>query len=336
MRRSALAALAALAAAGLGLIPTLVCADMPAETRRSVPSIAACDRACLYGFADRYMAALIAKDPTRLPLTTGVRFSENMVMMPLGEGAWNTADAIGPHFEFADIPHGQVGWMGTIVERGVSAVYGMRMKIEDGRIAEVETMVSRRGVTFPYGDPDHFEIPAQVLEPVPPAKRRLPERMIAIADGYFNTLALNDGVLFTQFTPDCSRRENASWTASDPHPDPKASLSRYGMLTCERGFALGNYRWDDRTRERRYPLVDEEQGMVLTTVFIDHSGLLENYATTDGQTLQATQKSPNSLAIMELFKIQDGRIRHAEAAFFTAPYRLPNPWLPHAGWPDPQ
>ena len=101
-------AFAALAAAALGLVPTLVCADMPAETRRSVPSVAACDRACLYGFADRYMAALIAKDPTRLPLAKGARFSENMVMMPLGEGAWNTADAIGPHFEFADIPHGQV------------------------------------------------------------------------------------------------------------------------------------------------------------------------------------------------------------------------------------
>ncbi len=69
--------------------------------------------------------------------------------------------------------------------------------------------------------------------------------MIALADGYFNTLQLNDGQLFTQFTPDCHRHENGVWTANDPHPgsnpDPNLNLSAYGRISCEAGFKLGNY-----------------------------------------------------------------------------------------------
>jgi len=91
----------------------------------------------------------------------------------------------------------------------------MRMKIADGRIAEVETLISRKGVTFPWGDVEHFDIPAQILGARAAGKTRLPRADDRHRRGYFNTLALNDGVLFTQFTPDCSRRENAPWTASD-------------------------------------------------------------------------------------------------------------------------
>ena len=115
-----------------------------------------------------------------------------------------------------------------------------------------------------------------MLEDVPADRRRPRERMISLADGYFNTLELNDGQLFTQFTPDCSRRENGVWTANDPHPgsnpDPNLNLSAYGKISCEAGFKLGNYRWDDELRARRFPLVDEEKGLVLAGGFIDHSG----------------------------------------------------------------
>ena len=323
---------AALLGAAL-LAPVAASADMPKETRTVVPRIVDCDRACLYGFADQYMAKLLTKDPKGLPFAKNVRFSENYVMMPLGEGAWNTTDALGPHFKLADVKQGGVAWIGTIDERGVKAVYGMRMRIKDRQITEVETVISRRGVTTPYGDPDSYSVPAVLTDQVPPEKRRWRERMITIADGYFDTLQLNDGALFTSFTPDCSRRENAMWTASDPNPKADGPLSRFGKLTCEQGFTLGNYRWDDRLRDRLYPLVDEELGVVLSTAFIDHAGLLQTYETTDGKMQDSNQKSPHSFGMMEMFKIVDGKIRHAEAVFLTVPYRMPTPWISRPVWP---
>ncbi|MGH9592719.1 MAG: hypothetical protein ACRD5L_06485, partial [Bryobacteraceae bacterium] len=38
-----------------------------------------CDRACLEGFVNQYLEALVAHDPKRLPLTADVKFSENDV-----------------------------------------------------------------------------------------------------------------------------------------------------------------------------------------------------------------------------------------------------------------
>jgi hypothetical protein len=323
---------AALIGAAL-LTPIAARADMPAETRTVVQKPVDCDRACLYAIADQYMKAMIAKDPKGAPFAKTVRFSENYVMMPIGEGAWNTADGLAESFKVADVKGGQVGLVGLINERGVNAIYAMRMRVQDHKITEVEQVVSRKGVTTPYTEISKYEIPSYITDMVPPAKRRLRERMVSIADGYFDTLQLNDGVLFTQFTPDCSRRENATWTASDPNPKADGALSRFGKLTCEQGFTLGNYRWDDRLRDRRYPLVDEEQGIVLSTVFIDHAGLLQTYETTDGKTQTANQKSPHTFAMMELFKIVDGKIRHAEAVFLTVPYRTPTPWIDHPIWP---
>src|SRR5262245_10445144 len=49
-----------------------------------------CDRSCLYGIADEYFAALEAHDPSRAPAIRLVKFTENGVRMPLGDGLWNT------------------------------------------------------------------------------------------------------------------------------------------------------------------------------------------------------------------------------------------------------
>ena len=55
----------------------------------------ACDRACLYGFLDQYLDALKMKDPSRLPLAKNFRYSENNVMMDIGDGVWGTVTGLG-------------------------------------------------------------------------------------------------------------------------------------------------------------------------------------------------------------------------------------------------
>jgi hypothetical protein len=288
-----------------------------------------CDRACLYGFVDQYMAALVAKDPARVPWAKTVKFTENNVVLQIGDGLWGTISGRGADdLRAADPTTGQVAYYGVVDERGNKAFFALRLKVEDHKIAEVETIVDRKGYgPGPFGDPETLKPVPVLLEDVPADRRTLRERMIALADGYFNTLQLNDGQVFTQFTNDCSRRENGVWTANDPHPDPNSNYSVYGKISCDQGFKLGNYRWDDRLRARRFPLVDEEKGLVLAGGFIDHAGRLETYTTTDGVTHQSPMKSPHSFCFLETFKIVDGKIRHAEAVFITVPYYMPSPWV---------
>lgn len=38
-----------------------------------------CDRACLTGFVDQYLAAMVARDPAKLPLAKSVKFTEDGV-----------------------------------------------------------------------------------------------------------------------------------------------------------------------------------------------------------------------------------------------------------------
>jgi hypothetical protein len=288
-----------------------------------------CDRKCLYGFVDQYMDALVAKDPSRLPWAKTVKFTENNVALAVGDGLWGTISGNGPEdVRAADPANGQVLYMGVVAEHGTQSFFALRLKIEDHRISEVETIVDRKGMgPGPFGDPSAIQQLPVLLADVPPDQRSPRAKMVAITDGYFNTLQLNDGHIFTQFDPACSRRENGVWTASDPNPDPKSSFSAYGKFSCEQGFKLGNYHWDDRLRDRRYPLVDEEKGLVLAGTFIDHSGRLEKYTTTDGVVHDSPMKSPHSFCMLELFKIQNGQIRHAEAVFITVPYYMPSPWI---------
>ena len=50
-----------------------------------------CDRACLEGFVNQYLDALLAHDPFGLPWAPKVKFTENDQAVEIGEGLWATA-----------------------------------------------------------------------------------------------------------------------------------------------------------------------------------------------------------------------------------------------------
>jgi hypothetical protein len=51
----------------------------------------ACTRDSLKGIIGQYFSALEARNPSSLPLAAKVKFTENGVEMPVGEGFWKTA-----------------------------------------------------------------------------------------------------------------------------------------------------------------------------------------------------------------------------------------------------
>jgi hypothetical protein len=295
-------------------------------SRRSAVNGNAWDREKLLKLADDYLDALVNKDPSRLPWAEYVSFTENNVALYVGDGAWNTVDTLDDYyFPFADEHSQTVGLFRVIRERGNPAVLCARIKVEKGGIAELETIVARRMGDAPFPNPDPLALATEPVleEVVPEAQRRQRERLIAIADGYFSTLQLNDGTLFVEFDERCNRRENGNQTTNNP---ALAHIGKELAMKCEDAFRLGVFRFDDRLRDRRYHLVDEERGLVFASAFIDHAGLVKRYTLTDGTEREAMFKTPHSFCMLELFKIQDGKLRQIEAVFVDVPYRSPSPW----------
>jgi hypothetical protein len=54
-----------------------------------------CDRVCLEGLVNQYLAAVVSHDPKRLPLSQDVRYTENDQPLEIGDGFWKTAEAVG-------------------------------------------------------------------------------------------------------------------------------------------------------------------------------------------------------------------------------------------------
>jgi len=313
---------------GIAIFGIAVAPPSPAqESETKVSAIApACDRQCLYGFLDQYLHALVARDPSRVHWAKMVRNSENNVSLQVGDGLWGTISGLGSYdLRFADTTNGQVGFFGIVQEKTSTSVIALRLRVEEGTISEVETLVRRYDGSPLFPNPPVLEQKPVFNEILPPERRRPRERMISIANGYWDTLQLNDGTLFTQFDDNCNRIENGLQTTNNPK---LAATTPIAALGCADQFRLGHYRFDDRLRARRFPLVDEERGLVLSAGFLDHSGRLGTYNYTDGRVVESPMKTPSTLCVLELFKIQDGKIRQIEAVFISVPYNMPSPWVP--------
>jgi hypothetical protein len=281
------------------------------------------DRAGLYTVLDNYLAALDSRDSSAVRWAADARTSENNVMLDPGDGLWGTIDRLGDYqLRFADAQNGEVGYFGVVHEHNEESAYTVRLRINNaGAITDAETIVVRQSDSgIKFLNPRYWTKPILEAKVENPASRT---EMIALSDGYFSTLQMNDGTLHTKFHPDCNRVENGVQTTNNPE---FAYIVPVAAMGCEDQFRMGNYRYDDRLRGRRFPLIDEERGLVLAFGFIDHCGSLAEYQLTNGQTVQSPVRYPHSFYLAELFKIDGGMICQIEANFITVPYHMKSPW----------
>lgn len=281
------------------------------------------DRTALYAALDSFLAAMNARDHTRVDWAPGVHNSENNVMLAPGDGVWGTIVKLGDYqLKFADVKTRQVGYFGTVIEAIEESAFTLRLVFDEAqRVAECEMVIVRQSDSgIKFENCRYWDKPILHREPEAPVSR---EEMIRLSNGYFDTLQQNDGTIHTKFHPDCNRVENGVQTTRNPE---FAKIVPVSALGCEEQFRMGNYRYDDELRARRFPLVDEERGLVLAFGFIDHSGRIDEYQLTDGRTVKSPVRRPHSFYISELFKIDHGMIEQIEANFITVPYRMPSPW----------
>ncbi|MEO5922405.1 MAG: hypothetical protein ABIR70_01115 [Bryobacteraceae bacterium] len=272
-----------------------------------------CDRACLEGIVNQYLDAMVAHAPGRLQVTEDVRFTENDVELKLGEALWKTASGLGSYkLYFADPQQGQVGFFGTIRENGRPTTLVLRLKVENRRISEAESLVLRGAVTaqrIEAESPDPL-----LMETVPPAERISRTELVSRTNLYFEAIEQGNGKV-APFHPDCARFENGMKTSG---------------VSCSDQLDTKVFDYIQKIYPRRFLVVDEERQLVFGFFMFNHPGDILWTKNPDGsrrdQSAAATR--PFAVDVAELFRIKDKQIRKIDALMVSLPYGQQNPYLP--------
>jgi hypothetical protein len=198
---------------------------------------AACDDTCLTQIADQYRAAYVHRDAKQAPFAAQVRFMENNVVLPFPDGSWDDVTSeVGPSLTFTDPTSGNAGIYTAIMMGNTPAFLAIRLRVAHGKIVEVEHLLSTKRLISapptPFGDVNKLTHDPLTRQLLTPTQRRPRAELIRIADGYFATLAHNDGTLHTQFAPFCHRIENGMETAPMAAPGPSGSAPICSMCAC--------------------------------------------------------------------------------------------------------
>lgn len=292
----------------------------------------ACQRTCLEGFVDRYLAAMAARTVDPALFAPGARFTENGIELPLGnEGLWATASAVGNYKLYVPDPETQqVAFLGTVMEVASSSATGpqreaeavglsLRLRIADGKITEVEQIAARPERPIgPGAAAPSSPFPATgaaveamgspwpgYLEAVPEAERHTREELVAVGNAYFEAVERNTGKDYYPFTDDCLRYENGMIIVGPPGT---IGIRGQEVQGCTEQLETSLIGAVSSIRDRRFVAVDRERGIVFSFAFFDHRPI--NWTWQLG----------------ELFKIEKGQISRIEAIFIRGPYGVCSGW----------
>jgi hypothetical protein len=265
---------------------------------------APCDRDCLRGFITQYLNALIAHKPADLPLADNVRFTEDTVEMKLGASPlWMNASRLRPYrLDILDTRQGVAAAQAIVEESGAPVMLMLRLKITNGKIAEVETQVTRNKTEGSLFNTDALKAPTGAMLWVPgDAQRNAREEASRIAELYPAGLKAGSFVTVdTPFATDAYRLENGQLMAG-----PGCTfLPGCDTIKTQKIPTLSQVTY-------RVAAVDEDLGIVLLRLDFGAG---------------SSRVTGDSLVVWEAFKVYGGQIHAVEAFMKNMPLGTPSGW----------
>ncbi len=287
-----------------------------------------CDRACLQGLAEQFIAALLAHDPGKVALAKGVRYSENSVPLPIPDGFWKNATGVRNYrLYIADPEWGTIGFYARMYQNGDPVIVSARLKVYNHQVTEIETIVTpervRIGPAAAASNPTDYlgENPRpEYSQVVPEGQRRSREELMKIVNTYFTGIENNTGDKPPRFSSHCQRLEDGRPTSNVP---VAPGQERGGInMSCAEDLAMGYHRNDNRIRSRRVMAVDLEHQVVMTSVYFDHENdaPIRSYQLKSGKTVTVADPGPSTLQAHETFSIDREGISQVEAVFTNVTY----------------
>ena len=297
---------------------TLVLALMAAMLCSAAATAQSCSRSCLQQHLDTYLAAVAAHKPEAANLWVGFRQTENAVVVPEGQGLWQSVTGLGSvQRRYLDAVQGQAGYFGTVKLGDEEAVVALRLKVQWNQTTEAEWFISRKGDPGMTGEPGKTPFNIDTLKATLPAQRVVPrsermqhEALQAVVNSYFDGITSHNSYI-VKGHPGCSRYENGFPTFNTPMT-PAMDLGNNGKTDCRTqgdfGVAI--------VAIRNFYVIDDEAQVVMA------AGMFRRDA--------RNPKRRNHFT--EVFHLDHGKIRDIHAAFYYAPEDRPVPnWPPYDG-----
>lgn len=295
-------------------------------------STSATMRARLEALMDRFLQALVRRDPASVPLAERCSFLEQNQSLHVGEGSWKTLTGLGAYRHYyVDTQSDRVGLVSTAEENGNPVLLDILLDVdaEKDRIRAVESYVIRD----PLGALrlNQQAVPEDAwLETVPMERRVSRERLVSLVDRYFQSMQRNDGKGdYSFFDMECNRYDhglqttNVKTAAAYGHSSDTTFMS----LTAEEQWKTGLLGFVTAIRDRRYVVVDEERQAVLAFAMFDHDGSIRSITLTSGKEFTPAPyfDVPRTLQIIEGFRVRDGKLYRIEATMTEVPYGSRHP-----------
>ena len=299
----------------------------------------ACDEACLKGYMDRYLGALVANTPKALPFAANLKYTENGARIAPGEAIWVTFTGLGKYrHDFYDTTTGGVASYVSMTENDQPGLLSIRLKVAAGKITEVETIVSRsnrnaeRMATIDASWREVWD------RKEPEGKRLTRQQLIDGAINYMRSIAYHEGKR-GNFHSDCLRVENGGITAIAPdgkppvpmpaaQPGAPADRPDFIRMGCEKQIDALFVTFIQGFHDAHLDIVDVERQIVFGTFDFMRRGNVVSY-NYEGKDypIYAGAQFPNEALNSEAWKFVDGKIMRVEAVFPpTQHYGTGNGW----------
>jgi len=246
------------------------------------------------------------------------------------KGLWQTATGGPTSFKIytADPDRGEVGFLGVIEENNKPTIAAVRLKIADGRvdgkISEIDHLVIHGDRPL---DPNMSALRPAFIERLPKLQRINRDKMVEIANSYYESIIQNNGNL-TPFADECQRRENGIISANNPNADLSNPMGVFGRMKCGEQLSTGFMSYISDINDRRIFAVDEELGLVMAFSVFRHTGQPEVLKITG---VPGITESKNSFGAFDLpaahvYKIRGGKMYEIEAIGYMSDSGFKNGW----------
>jgi hypothetical protein len=295
-------------------------------------------RAALEEMITVYLDALATRDPSRLPLAAGCRFTENGVAIPLGEALWENIDRLDAYrVDYTDPDAGQAASHLSFVENGVGGLLALRLAVVEGKITEIETVL-HRGAPLALSMPP---VEPLWLEAEPEATRLDRATLAAETENYLKAVSTSDGSKVRFNKQSALRLENGTLMAIGPNdrwPHPLREIedqdswfyavrSTLGMDPAEQ-LSTGLYSFITSYDNARFPIIDVERQVVFGVWNFRRRGNVKG-VTFNGKYYPHMERTqfPNENLLGQAFKFRDGGITRVQGVFLNANvYRAGTGW----------